>query len=222
MTTLGIEFQEGRGAARDPANYISVPEDGELHEATKNIWPWAPCNFENNRMILPSVYLEEPFGMSPVQEPSGLRTLKFTERCLGVDEFLGNAWEFLKDSGVFIAQDEDGNDVPKIYESLYELLSWSNEAILRYPEEPSLQVSADSFDWLEGFDNNAGTRDADISWFADGLNLQTMTSSGPMRRWTIMAHESAEAEENQVRSNREATHPPIPAALKGQTKAQGT
>ena len=99
MTTLGMEFQESRGAARHPANYISVPENGELHAATKDVWPWAPCNHEDNRMILASVYLEEPFGKSPVQEPSGLRPLKFSERCLGIDEFLGNAWEFLKDSG---------------------------------------------------------------------------------------------------------------------------
>ena len=125
MTTLGMEFQESRGAARHPANYISVPENGELHAATKDVWPWAPCNHEDNRMILASVYLEEPFGKSPVQEPSGLRPLKFSERCLGIDEFLGNAWEFLKDSGIFITQDEDGNDVPKIYESLFELFSWT-------------------------------------------------------------------------------------------------
>ena len=140
MTTLGMEFQESRGAARDPANYISVPKDGELHTATRNIWPWAQCSHEDDRMILASVYLEEPFGKSPVPEPSGLHSLKFTERCLGIDEFLGEAWEFLKDNGIFITQDEDGNDVPKVYEKLYDLLCLSNEAIFKHPDEPSLQV----------------------------------------------------------------------------------
>ena len=175
MTTLGMEFQESRGAARHPANYISVPENGELHAATKDVWPWAPCNHEDNRMILASVYLEEPFGKSPVQEPSGLRPLKFSERCLGIDEFLGEAWEFLKDSGIFITQDEDGNDVPKVYESLFELFKWTNEVILMHPDEPSLQITADSFEWLEGFANNAGTRDDHIAWFVNGLNLEMLT-----------------------------------------------
>ena len=67
MTTM--EFPESRGGGRDARNLASVPEDGELHAATKNIWPWQPCNYEAKRVILRSVYLEKPLRMAPVCGP---------------------------------------------------------------------------------------------------------------------------------------------------------
>lgn len=67
----------------------------------RNIWPWQPCNYEAKRVILRSVYLEEPLRMAPVCVPSGLSPLKLVERCLGINECLGAAWEALKGQGVF-------------------------------------------------------------------------------------------------------------------------
>ena len=96
--------REQRGG-RDARNLASVPEDGELHAATKNIWPWQPCNYEAKRVILRSVYLEKPLRMAPVCVPSGPSPLKLVERCLGINECLGAAWEALKGQGVFITYD---------------------------------------------------------------------------------------------------------------------
>ena len=46
---------------------------------------------------------------------------------------------------------------------MYELLSWADEAVAQRPNDPDLEVNANSFDWLEGLANMPGTRDADIA-----------------------------------------------------------
>lgn len=74
----------------------------------RNIWPWQPCNYEAKRVILRSVYLEEPLRMAPVCVPSGLSPLKLVERCLGINECLGAAWEALKGQEVFIGGRSQG------------------------------------------------------------------------------------------------------------------
>ena len=78
---------------------------------------------------------------------------------------------------MFITYDDDENGVPRVYESVYGLLSGADEAAAQCPNDPDLEVNANSFDWLEGLANMPGTRDADIEWFAGGPSPRMLTEA---------------------------------------------
>ena len=133
--------------------------------------------------------------MAPVCVPSGSSPLKLVERCLGINECLGAAWEALKGQGVFITYDDDENGVPRVYESVYGLLSGADEAAAQCPNDPDLEVNANSFDWLEGLANTCqvpGTQTSSGSPAGPALGCSLKRQANLVHhidpRWTVGVH----------------------------------
>ena len=55
MSSHDMEFDETRGGPRDGNNFLSVPTDGALYLATKNVLPWRQCGAHDvNRSVVPT------------------------------------------------------------------------------------------------------------------------------------------------------------------------
>ena len=69
MTSLEAEWDEDRGGTRNPQNLISFPINGIFHNMTKMVMPWGPAGAHaNDRVVVPSAYVERLFRMAPVKE----------------------------------------------------------------------------------------------------------------------------------------------------------
>ena len=84
------DYAEDRGGNRHEGNYISFPTNGVVYKATRKIFPWEPPGaYETEqRMVVPSVYIEALLAAAPVPDPDG--------RCAGVSRALaqdyGQGW----------------------------------------------------------------------------------------------------------------------------------
>ena len=143
--SLEIDFGETLGEPRDAQNLWAEPIGGEMYESTKNIWPWTTSALDPNRKLVPSVYPERPLRRCPVANPSCLLLLKFVERCLDIPGFALAAWEVLRGQGIFITQDDEGNDIPRVFETEQELLQASDGIILAMQDDPDLQIDDRGF-----------------------------------------------------------------------------
>ena len=176
MSAAELEFAETAGEPRDAKNFWSTPDDNVLYVATKLIWPWVKGTVVPNRMMVPSVFGERMLRLCKVKDPTALGGLKVMERCLGIDEFVRDALDELITQDIFVAQDDDGNDIVRVYDTEKELLEVADAIIEAMPDEENLKVDESGWDWLEGFANNPGA-DQDIAWLATGLNLTMLTQS---------------------------------------------
>jgi hypothetical protein len=93
---------------------------------------------------------------------------------------------------VFITYDADENDVSRVYESVYELLSWADEAVAQRQNDPDLEVNANSFDWLEGLANTCqvpGTQTSSGSPAGPALGCSLKRQANLVHhidlRWTV-------------------------------------
>ena len=90
---------------------------------------------------------------------------------------------------------DDENDVPRVHESVYELLSWAGEAVAQRPNDPDLEVDANSFDWLEGLANTCqvpGTQTSSGSPAGPALGCSLKRQANLVHhidpRWTVGVH----------------------------------
>jgi hypothetical protein len=90
---------------------------------------------------------------------------------------------------------DDENDVPRVHESVYELLSWADEAVAQRPSDPDLEVNANSFDWLEGLANTCqvpGTQTSSGSPAGPALGCSLKRQANLVHhidpRWTVGVH----------------------------------
>ena len=70
MPGLDIDHDEARGGPRDRHNFISALINQNLYKSTVRIWPWTkPGSHEqDNRMNVPSAFVEKLFALAPVPE----------------------------------------------------------------------------------------------------------------------------------------------------------
>ena len=80
----GGEYDEDRAGPRHGNNYVSFPKDGVVHKATKKVWPWDPAgnHEQEERVLVPGVFVEALFAHAPVPKPEDLSPVKFLVKCL--------------------------------------------------------------------------------------------------------------------------------------------
>ena len=85
------EYAEDRGDTRHEGNYISFPIGGPLYKATRKVFPWeSPGAYETEqRMVVPSIYIEQLLADAPVPDPDELVTERFMVKCLNSRRFQG-------------------------------------------------------------------------------------------------------------------------------------
>ena len=92
-------------------------------------------------------------------------------------DFMKPALILLESNDFLVTQDDDGNDTPMVFKDEAHLLETADRLVISLIYEPTLQVDDTCFDWLEGFTNRAGTLDAQIAWFVDGVTLEMLTQT---------------------------------------------
>ena len=173
-STCDIMFDEDRGGPRDANNLISFPEGGMVHKSTIDAWAWQQCgSHDEGRVCTPSIYGENLFRMATVSEPATLACHRVLTKCLGVKEFLGDGFECLIQEGMFQTLKDDGTYEIYTYEDNDEVSRHADAIVMRSSENPCLQVGANSFEWLEGYDPQTSVS-AEIAWF-HGITLQMVT-----------------------------------------------
>ena len=171
----GGEYDEDRAGPRDGNNYVSFPKHGVVHKATKKVWPWGPAgnHEQEERVLVPGVFVEALFAHAPVPKPEDMSPVKFLVKCLSLEAYVGEAFTRLIDEGLFVELDDDDNEVDRVYDDPDDLYIKAEELIKQMPDEPALQVNGNAFEWLEGFENRA--EDVGLAWFY-GLDLQMLTT----------------------------------------------
>ena len=107
------DYAEDRGGNRHEGNYISFPTSGVVYKATRKIFPWEPPGaYETEqRMVVPSVYIEALLATAPVPDPEELVTERFMVKCLNWRGYLAPALNKLIDHGLFKHLNEEGEEV---------------------------------------------------------------------------------------------------------------
>ena len=175
MTSLEAEWDEDRGGTRNPQNLISFPINGIFHNMTKMVMPWGPAGAHaNDRVVVPSAYVERLFRMAPVKDPHNLNQLKIMTRCLDVKNYMADALDLLYEEGLGTAQDDEGNDEEIVYATADDLQKAADKLVLELQDYAAIEVTEDSFEWLEDYNARPGTLDDKIGWF-HALTLEDIT-----------------------------------------------
>ena len=116
------EYDEDRGGPRNANNYLSFTSAGVIFKATKGVWHWeTPGAHEaDQRMLVPSAYVEGLFAHAPVPEPGELQPERFLEKCLSWPAYISSALTKLISEGLFTHM-EDGEEVEHVFEDIDEL-----------------------------------------------------------------------------------------------------
>ena len=114
------EYAEDRGGNRHEGNYISFPTNGVVYKATRKIFPWEPPGaYETEqRMVVPSVYIEALLATAPVPDPEELVTERFMVKCLNWRGYLAPALNKLIDHGLFKHLNEEGEEVDVVFDDI--------------------------------------------------------------------------------------------------------
>ena len=90
----GAEYDEDRAGPRDGNNYVSFPKHGVVHKATKKVWPWDPAgnHEQEERVLVPGVFVEALFAHAPVPKPEDLSPVKFLVKCLSLEAYVAEAF----------------------------------------------------------------------------------------------------------------------------------
>ena len=148
------EYRAGRNVP-DPRNLISFPKDGPIYQSTcKAIHERTVADDDDDFMNVPSVHIERFFKYAAVRNPAALNRAddRVLVRCLGIKEYLDDGLDYLLDEGCFEVQDDDGNWVPYVYDSVEDLYEEVDAVVLKSPDCPQLMVDDKSWDWLQDFD----------------------------------------------------------------------
>ena len=163
----GAEYDEDRGGPRHPHNYQSYPKDGVVYKATKKVWPWEPPgnHEQEDRMVIPGVFIETLFALAPVPEPEALSPVKFMVKCLSLEAYQAGALSRLIEEGLFVEEDDEGDVAVRVYDDPDDLYGKADELIRQMPDEQALEVKVDSFEWLDDVaDQGAGAHNATLGW----------------------------------------------------------
>ena len=182
-----LEYDEYRGGPRHQDNFLSIPESADLFQSTRKALPWTSAGDHEHeqRVVIPSVFIESLFARAPVADPAGLKDLSFMTRALSDNHFLNAAVDLLVDEGLLHREDEDGQSHLHVYESRDELMRKADTMVMELKDHPDLAVSIQSFDWLEGFTDSAAN--ATIKWF-DAVTLEDLTTkSGNLTLYVDLA-----------------------------------
>ena len=103
------EYAEDRGDNRHESNYISFPIGGPLYKATRKVFPWeSPGAYETEqRMVVPSIYIEQLLADAPVPDPDELVTERFMVKCLNWRGYLAPALNKLIDNGLLTHRNDE-------------------------------------------------------------------------------------------------------------------
>ena len=174
MQNDDIEWDESRGGPRGPDNLISFPDHHTLYKATKAILPWQACGpHDKDRVVLASRFVERIFRKAPVKDPKENKDFKFMTRCLDI-QYLAGGLALLLSEGLCEVQDEDGDVEPVIFDDLEDFQEAANRLMLQLKDDPTVEVTRTSWEWLEGFSDRQGTDDDKIAWFSS-LTLEEVT-----------------------------------------------
>ena len=174
------EYDEYRNGPRHSHNFLSFPEGGLLFKATEKVWEWdVPGAHEQEaRRIIASPFVEALFAEAPVPDPSSLKPepegdgrLMIT-KCLAT-EYIKTTLQKMIEAGLTTYVDEDGCEVERVYEDIDELYEEAAKIMKSLQDDPEVEVSASSFDWLEGF--GASPEEEETKWFSM-LTLEAVTN----------------------------------------------
>ena len=169
------QWDEDRGGDRHPHNLISFPTDGDFYKATKNILWWSACERDadaTTRALVPSTCIEAIFARAPVYNPNDLTDHSFLTKCLHMSKYMAPALETLIDDGLLHEDDEDGNKRLIKFKNL-DTFYTRCAILLRVDHNPTYVVTADSWEWLEGWDPE-DPEATKFSYFA-GITLDSLT-----------------------------------------------
>ena len=163
MAGADIIFDEDRGGPRHPSNYLSLPVDGLVHQSTKHIFPWSQAGAHEapgTRVIIPSSYIEKIFKEATVKVTEELKNFNWLTRCLSIN-FLSPAVEVLIVEKLFTKPD----GAVAVFRDIDSFYDAADLVIVKNKDDDFLQINEESFEWLEGWNNNPG--DDSIKWIAD-------------------------------------------------------
>ena len=118
MTTTSTHdawWTENRpGGVADPRNLISFPVDGKtyMYKSTHKVLPWEQSGaVDPNRASVPSSFVERWFKHAKVKDSAHLvgPDDRFLSKCLGIDEYLGDALDLLIEEAIFEVEDDNGD-----------------------------------------------------------------------------------------------------------------
>ena len=175
MTITNIEYDETRGGPRHPDNRISIPKGGDFYKATKNVIPWAEVGARDpGRVTAPSIYVEKLLRLAHVTNPQALSDHTFMTRTVDMDGWGKEALDLLVEEGLLIEEGDDGDgDALVEYEHADDLQLRADELVRQLQDDPKLEVTPKSFEWLEGF--NDRHQDAGVKWL-EAITLEALTT----------------------------------------------
>ena len=147
-------WDEDRGGPRTEFNLVSFPRNGTVHKATIKAMPWSKCGaHDEERVVVPAIFIEKLTRYAYVPDPYSLDTHLMLEKCLGVNEYLAQALQILIDHDLLKCEDEEGDQVDKVFEGPQDLQEAADKIVKELIDHPSLHIKTESFEWLEAFDD---------------------------------------------------------------------
>ena len=144
---LFVDWDENVNGNRDSRNLLIFRRGQPLYRMTKNILPWLVDDLNGDQTAcLPSAYVEFLFKYARVDTRANLKTHTMLEKCLKA-EYLKTALDLLADEGLFVAYDEDGNEIDKDFNNFNHLASDADALVSQLSDNPALQVNEDSWEW---------------------------------------------------------------------------
>ena len=151
MGDVDMAWDEDRGGPRHADNLVSFPQDGQFYLSTKNVLDWRKCGTHDTaRMVVPAVFVEKLFKMAPDKDPSELQEHLFLVKAL-VIAWMAPALGLLMGQGLCTVDGDDTGDADTYeYETPNALQAEADKLVLQLANEEVMQVTRDSFEWLEG------------------------------------------------------------------------
>ena len=88
----------------------------------------------------PYIYLEQLFRKAPVPDEDVLKVHRLMETHLHMTDYMEGALELLIQEGLLTEEDEDGNEVTRVYERHNDLCRKADELVLQLNDDPILTV----------------------------------------------------------------------------------
>ena len=168
MTTndTWVEWNEDRGGLHDPRNLLSVDKEAlGFYEATEGALPWDEAGSRDpDRVLLPVVHLEALFGRAPCNDPNIITSAaRIMTHTLSLEGFLQKALEVIIEEGLLTELGHDEEEVATSFDDFDALVDKADRIVGQLQDHPGLQISDDSFEWLDQFTDSAQYKA--IKWF---------------------------------------------------------
>ena len=173
MPERDFEWDEDRGGPEDNDNLISIPDEDPLYLATKGAMPWRKAgDHDQDRVTIPSIFLENLFGEAPVADPTSLRSHTAITRCLDLQHWLVPALDLLEANELLSENDEEGTPRDRTFENYDDLVRRADQLVKQLEDHADLTVEATSFDWVNGHNPSQATQG--YNWMA-GTTIEELT-----------------------------------------------